>query len=105
MATRKHSKEKKKFRIGSVSVYKHRSPWWLYYRENGAVRRRRASQDLEEARVMAAEVNAQLAGNRSTLFSFQPTRVDELTHCWLDYHEHVRRSSVATCQRYRTAVE
>ena len=76
MATRKHSKEKKKFRIGSVSVYKHRSPWWLYYRENGAVRRRRASQDLEEARVMAAEVNAQLAGNRSTLFSFQPTRAD-----------------------------
>ncbi|KKN83112.1 hypothetical protein LCGC14_0302250 [marine sediment metagenome] len=105
MATRKHSKEKKRFRIGSVSVYKHRRSWWLYYRENGAARRRRASQSLEEARVIAAEVNAQLAGNRPTIFSFQPISVEDLTHRWLDYHEHVRRSSVATCQRYRTAVE
>ena len=44
MATRKHAKEEKRFRVGSLSVYKHRRSWWLYYRENGTVRRRRASE-------------------------------------------------------------
>ena len=104
MATRKRSKKNQRFRIGSVSVYKHRCSWWLYYRENGSVRRRRASEDIAEAQAIAAQVNAQLAGGRPTFFSFQPTAIEDLVRCWLDYHENVRRSSVATCLRYRAAV-
>ena len=105
MASRRRSGPAGRIRIGAVSVYKHRASWWLYYREGSVPRRQRIGPSLDEAKIAGAEVNAQLATGRRTAFSFEPITVDDLVARWLNHHEHVLRSSVATVRRYRTAVE
>ncbi len=55
------------------------------------------------AEQLAAQTNAQLAIAAPTPLSFEPLGIAQLRERWLHYHEHVRRSSVATVQRYRTA--
>lgn len=54
--------------------------------------------------VLAAKVNAQLAEGAPTALAFHPVDLRDLISRWLDQHEQVRRSSVATVQRYETAV-
>ena len=54
---------------------------------------------------LAAKVNAQLAEGAPTVLAFRSIQLKELICMWLDHHEHVRRSSLATVRRYRTAVE
>jgi hypothetical protein len=60
-------------RIGRVSYCSHHGSWCICYREGGwAVRRRIAGFEADAERV-AAQVNAQLASEYSTLFSTRPS--------------------------------
>jgi len=93
-----------RIRIGRVSLYEHHGTWWIYYRQNASPQRRRLGSDLAAARQVAATINADLERGAATLFDFRPITVAELVTAWLDYHEHVARSSLATVKRYRAAV-
>lgn len=95
----------KSFRIGRVQGYKRGTVWYLCYHEQGRRRRPRVGQELESARQMAAQINAQLESNIPAALSFQPLSILELRQRWLDNHESVLRSSIQTINRYRTATE
>jgi hypothetical protein len=90
-------------RIGRVSVYQRGEQYWIYYRQ-GKQFRYPVGTDREESLALGAKVNAQLAEGAPTLLSFHPIDLDVLIRKWLDHHEQIRRSSLATAQRYRTAV-
>ncbi len=91
-------------RVGKVSCYQHHGAWWVYYKEGQRqVRRRVGDQTLAEQ--VAAQVNAQLATAVPTMFSFTPLTVGELCRQFLEDHEHIRRSSLATIRRYRAALK
>ncbi len=92
-------------RIGKVSLYRHRHSFWIYYRENGQPQRRRLGQDSVDAYAVAAQINADLAKQQPTMLSFRPATVEELRRRWLEQHEHVLRSSLATVSRYTTATQ
>jgi integrase len=102
MASRKRSPSPR-FRIGKVSVYMHHGAWWLYYREDGKPKRNKVAQNSEDAKRIAAQINAQLTNGSPTLLSFEPISVADLRQHFLDYHEHVLNSSLGTVNRYRTA--
>lgn len=102
MASRKHRKSSR-FRIGKVSGYLHHGAWWVYYREHGKPVRNKVAQEEEDAKRIAAHINAQLSARSPTLLSFEPISVADLRRQFLDYHEHVLRSSLGTVNRYRTA--
>jgi integrase len=93
------------FRIGKVTGYLRGSVWYLSYFENGRRRRPRAGHDLSAARQFAARVNDQLESGAPSAFSFEPISVSSLRDRWLEHHEHVRRSSVQSIARYRTATD
>jgi integrase len=59
----------------------------------------------QEAEQFAAQVNAQVVWGAPTLLSFQPISVSDLRRQFLDYHEHVLKSSVGTLRRYRAATQ
>ena len=105
MAPNSRRRRSRRIRIGNVSVYEHHGSWWIYFRENGKPIRRRVGEDPDEAKAVGARVNAQLAATQPTLFSFEAVSVRDLVGRWLGHHEHVLRSSVATCNRYRTAAD
>lgn len=94
-----------RFRVGKVSGYLHHGAWWVYYRESGKPIRRKVGQSRDEAERVAAQVNAQVELGSPTLLSFSPIAVDELRQQFLDYHEHVLKSSLGTLHRYRTATQ
>jgi len=57
-----------------------------------------------DAEQVAAQVNAQLASGEPTLVAFTPIGVPELRQQFIDYHEHVLKSSMGTVtRRYRAA--
>ena len=58
----------------------------------------------DEALPLAAKINAELAEGARTLLSFRLLPLSDLAGKWIDQHERVRRSSIATVRRYRTAV-
>lgn len=91
-------------RIGRVTVYQRGDRYWVYYRQGKAIRRAIGT-DRQEALAVAAKINAELAEGAPALLSFQPISLDSLIACWLDHHEHVRRSAVNTVNRYRTAIQ
>lgn len=93
----------KSFRIGKVRAYLRSQVWYLCYREHGRRRQPRVGPDRESAQQMAAEINAQLEVGLPSALGFQPISIPELQQRWLDHHEHVRRSSVRTIERYRAA--
>ena len=103
MRQRKSRRDRARFRVGRVSVYRHHSAWWLYFRESDRPVRRRVAETREAAERIAAEVNAQLSA--ATTFAFAPITIGALREEFLRYHEQVRRSSVATIRRYRTATQ
>ena len=105
MALPKRRRRPRRERIGKVSLYEHHGSWWVYYRENGEPVRRKIGGDRGEAEAVGAHINAQLAAEQPTLFSFEAVSVRELVRRWLDHHEHVLRSSLSTCARYRTAAD
>lgn len=92
-------------RIGRVSIYKHRRRWWVYYREHGQPVRKAVADDAKAAEQVAAQINLELTASAPTLFSFRPIPVVELQRAFIDYREHVIRSSLATVSRYRTATQ
>lgn len=91
------------FRVGKVTVYLRGQVWYLRYHEQGKRHQVRAADDKTAARQLAAQVNAQLETGAPAATSFQPIAIIELRRLWLEHHEHVLRSSVATINRYRTA--
>src|SRR5687768_17261174 len=93
-----------RFHVGRVSLYVHHGAWWLYYRDGKPVRRKIA-QTREEAEQISAQVNAQLAAGTRTLLAFTPIGLPQLRQEFLNYHEHVLRSSLGTIRRYRTATQ
>jgi integrase len=102
-ARRRRSARVHRSRVGKVSLYQHHGAWWVYYREAGKPTRKKIAVDREQAEQVAAQINAQLASDAPTLLSFQPVSVPDLRTRFLDYHEHVLRSSLATVRRYRAA--
>ena len=90
-------------RIGRVSIYLHCRRWWVYYRDGGVPVRRAVADDEATARQVAAQINLELSSAAPTLLSFRPISVAELHRSFIDYHEHVLRSSLATVCRYRSA--
>lgn len=104
MASSRRRKPRRK-RVGRVSLYLHHGAWWVYYRDGQQQVRRRIGEDETLADQVAAQVNAQLATAAPTMFSFTPLTVSELCRRFLDDHEHIQRSSLATIRRYRAALQ
>ncbi len=99
------SRKSTTFRIGRVRVYLRGRVWYLCYHEDGRRHQPRIGPDRDVARQMAAEINAQLEVGVPSVLWFQPVSFADLRQRWLDYHEHVLRSSVATVRRYRQSTE
>jgi integrase len=93
----------RRMRVGRVSYFFHHGSWWVYYLDDQRRIRRRVGEDESLAEQIAAQVNAQLTTAAPTMFSFTPVTVPELRRRFLDYHESVLRSSLATVRRYRAA--
>ncbi len=102
---RRRKKAGKRFRIGKVSGYFHHGAWWVYYREGGRPVRKKVAAEQAEAEQVGAQINAQLSVGSPTLLEFTPISVPDLRNQFLDYHEQVLRSSLATIRRYRTATQ
>jgi len=94
-----------RLRVGRVSVYFHHAAWWVYYREGTKPVRRRIGEDCDAAERIAAQINAQLANNAPSLLSFRPIEVADLRDQFLQHHEHILKSSIATIRRYRSATQ
>ena len=92
-------------RIGRVSVYQHHGGWYVYYREGERSVRKRVADCRDDAEKIAGEINAQLGSSAPTMLAFEPVSVPELRQSFLDHHEHVLRSSLATVRRYRSATQ
>lgn len=100
----KRNRAPRRKRVGRVSYYSHHGSWYIYYRDGSGPKRVRIGQNEAEAARMAAERNAELAGGRLPApRAFEPITVDELRRRFLDHHEHVVCSSLATVDRYRAA--
>ncbi len=91
--------------VGKVTVFHRGASWYIYYRESGKAKRIRIGPDKAEAERRAAEVNAQLAHGVPSTYGFVRISVADLRQRWLDHHDLVLRSSVATVCRYRAATE
>ncbi len=91
------------FRVGKVTGYLRGRVWYLCYFENGKRRRPRAGGERDAARQLAAQVNSQLETGAPSALSFEPISIPNLRTRWLEHHEQVRRSSVQSIARYRTA--
>ncbi len=89
-------------RVGRVTVYRRGTRYWIYYRQGRQIRKP-VGTNRDDALALAAKVNAQLAEGAPTLLAFQPIDVKDLIAKWLEHHEDVRRSSLATVGRYGTA--
>jgi len=103
MGTARRRKPRRK-RVGRVSYYHHHGGWWIYYRDGQRKVRRRVGGEEAEAGRVAAQVNAQLATAAPTMFSFTPVTVPDLCRRFVDHHEYVAKSSLATVRRYQAAV-
>jgi len=100
-----HRRSRKNIHVGKVSVFFRGASWHIYYREDGKARRVRIGPDRKEAEKRAAEVNAELEYEIPSAFGFEHVTVVELVGLWLEHHDLVLRSSVATVRRYRAALE
>jgi integrase len=91
------------FRVGWVRVFLRGQVWYLSYWEQGRRRQPRVGPDRDAARLMAAEINGQLEAGAPTALGFEAITFAALRDRWLQHHEHVRRSSLNTIGRYRSA--
>lgn len=96
---------KSRVRVGKVTVYPHHGSWWLYYRDHQKSVRRKVAETKPDAMQVAAQVNAQLAQGAPTLLAFTPIGIADLRQAFLDHHERVLGSTLATVSRYRTATQ
>ncbi|MCY3017536.1 MAG: phage integrase SAM-like domain-containing protein, partial [Planctomycetota bacterium] len=90
-------------RCGKVAVVQRGQRFWLSYVEDGQTIRRPVGYSHDDAQAAAAQVNAQLHQHAPTLLGFRPIAPRDFLRQWLDYHEFVAHSSVATIDRYRAA--
>jgi len=102
---RKTSKRTQSFRIGRVRIYLRGRVWYLSYHEHGKRRQPRVGADRDEAKRLAAEINAQLEVGAPSALGFEPISIPDVRERWLDQHEHIRRSSLRTIGRYRSATQ
>jgi integrase len=86
-----------------VSVYQHHGAWWVYYRETGRPVRKKISNNRDHAVQVAAQIYAQFAAGGPTVLSFEPLTVVDFRRRFLDDHESVLQSTVATVRRYAAA--
>lgn len=93
-----------KRRVGRVTVYTQGNRYWIDYRQ-GKVVRRPVGPSREDARGLAARINADLAEGAPTSLAYRPLELGVLVRVWLEHHEYVRHSSVGTIRRYRTAAQ
>ncbi|MBA4192597.1 MAG: hypothetical protein C0467_31905, partial [Planctomycetaceae bacterium] len=93
------------FRVGNVTGYLRGCVWYLCYFEQGKRRRPRVGTNRDAARQLAAQINAQLETGATTSLSFEPISIPNLRNRWLEHHQQVRRSSIQSINRYRTATE
>jgi integrase len=96
-------KKRSSFRVGRVRAYLRGRVWYLSYWEQGQRRQPRVGPDRDPARVLAAEINGQLEAGAPSALGFEAITFAALRQRWLDHHEHVRRSSLNTIRRYRSA--
>ncbi len=96
---------KKSFRIGRVRGDLRGKAWYLTYHEEGVRHRPRVGPSLDEAKQLAAQINAQLEAGATAALSFESLTIEELRRRWLDHHEQILRSSLQTINRYRTATD
>lgn len=99
------AKKQSSFRIGRVRAFLRGSVWYLSYFEQGQRRQPRVGPDRGVAKTTAAEINGQLEAGAPSALGFESVTFVTLRQRWLDHHEHVRRSSLNTIRRYRTATE
>lgn len=92
-------------RVGRVSYYLRHSGWHLYYQQDGKSVRRKVAETEGEAAQLAAQINAQLSSGAPAQYTFEPVSIPELRRRFLDHHEHVLGSSLATVRRYRAATQ
>ncbi len=104
MGTTRRRKSRRR-RVGRVSYYRHHGSWGVYSLDARVPVRKQVGPDQKTAEQFAAQINAQLACAAPTLFSFTPTTVPELQRAFLDHHEYVLRSSLATVNRYGSATQ
>jgi len=90
-------------RVGRVRIERRGKSFYLCYHDQGRRRRPRVGTNLKQARQLAAQINGQLETGIPGLLSFEPVTIAELRQAWLEHHEYVRRSAVATLARYSTA--
>lgn len=91
------------FRVGRVRAFLRGQVWYLSYWEHGQRRQPRVGPARDAARVLAAEINGQLEAGAPSALGFEAITFAALRDRWLDHHEHVRRSSLHTIGRYRSA--
>jgi integrase len=92
-----------RLRVGRVSIFVHHGSQWAYYRDGGRPLRRRIGNDRDAAVRVAAEINARLAAGAPSPLSFSPISIQELRRAYLEHHERVLASSLATVRRYAAA--
>ncbi len=103
-STGRSGKKATAFRVGRVRAFLRGRVWYLCcYHENGKRKQPRVGPEREIARQFAAEINAQLEVGIPSSLGFEPIAISDLRMRWLEQHEHVRRSSLQTIRRYRTA--
>ena len=95
----------KSFRVGKVAAVLRGRVWYLTYFDGGCRHRPRVGPDRDQAGQMAAQINGQLEMGAPAALSYEPISVPDPRQRWLDHHEQVRRSSLATIKRCRTATE
>lgn len=100
-----HAQITSSIRIGKVVVYSRGQSWYLRYHQDGVRHQIRSGQDKSAARQLAARVNADLECGARLQNSLRPMPLADIRQQWLDHHEHVRRSSLQTINRYRAATE
>lgn len=99
------SRKNGSFRVGRVTVYARGRVWYLCYWQEGRRYRPRVGSDRSAARKLAAQINAQLENEAPVVLGFEPIAIEDLRGRWLEHHENVLRSSIATIRRYRAASE
>jgi len=91
------------FRVGRVRAFLRGQVWYLSYWEQGQRRQPRVGPQRAKARALAAEINGQLEAGAPSALGFEAIMFAALRDRWLEHHEHVRRSSLNTIGRNRSA--
>src|SRR4051794_26231285 len=105
-------------RVGRVSFFEHHGSWYLYHRAGGKAQRRRIDGGEPQAEYAASLLNARLVAEAAGISFELPDQrqshgsatgpivgdLSELCRRFLDHHERVLGSSVATVARYRSAL-